>query len=353
MTIAINQAAVALSIQLKVRTIRLMTPFVKRVDRNQFRLDMCGTRLCLPGHSMLRSSFEFPLLQVTGEMKPELDFLHFWKPFVRTFQLLCISHYGIFRPELKKQRFKLFLYRFFFVLNVVLQVAATYFYFEKGLTLKLHAMNKYNVSKIFLYVNVGTRFSQFASQLVVPLETFFKRHVEHELFEAFRRIDDIFKNDLKYPIDYRGHRRRQLTHTWLYYIIVITLMVGSYFISAPVPASVTVIHSLLYFYLLAFWRIRIFQVALYINMLNALLGELTVVMRRQQQRVKYNPHGWKDIQYTRRMYSEFTLVKTLIGDCFGYSLILCVVDSSVKIINSAYWYYVNFETIKSDNMHLR
>lgn len=284
----------------------------------------------------------------------ELDFLHFWKPFVRTFQFLCISYYGIFRPELKNQRFKLFCHRLFFILIGVLQLAATYIYFEKALTMKMHAMNKYNVSRIFLYVNVGTRISQFLSQIVIPLETFLKRHAEHELFETFRRIDDIFKNNLKYSIDYRAYRRRQLTQTCLYYIIMISLMVGSSFISGPASSSsINVVHSLLFLYLLAFWRIRIFQVALYINALNDLLADLKFVMRRQQQRVKYNAAGWKDIQYSRRIYSEFSMVRTLIGDCFGYSLILCVVDSSVKVINSVYWFYVNFETIQSNNLHIR
>lgn len=44
------------------------------------------------------------------------------------------------------------------------------------------------------------------------------------------------------------------------------------------------------------------------------LREVKLLMRRQQQRVKYSPVRWKDIQYARKIYFNIWQLKKLIGD---------------------------------------
>lgn len=275
----------------------------------------------------------------------EMDFFHFWIPFVRIYQFHCNSHYGIFRPKLKNHRIKLFAHRFFSVSFGLLQLLGAYSYFNVAITTTLMRIEKYNVSPIFLGVNAARR--------AIPFEILLKRHTEQKLFDTLQCIDEIFANKLKHSVDYRVHYRRQMVKTWLFFIVLSVVIVFSFFINIPVHDSGTYFGFVKFLFMLILWRMRIFQCAFFINLLSDLLGELKIVMRRQQQRVKYNPIRWKDIQYCRRIYSKMLLLKTLIGDCFGYSLILFVADSAVKMINWAYWFYLNIESIKSNNLHIR
>lgn len=281
----------------------------------------------------------------------EVDFFNFWKPFVRIFQTLCISHYRVFRPELVNQRLKLNLLRFLFFVYVLGQTTTINF-FLAALSRQTRKLGQYNASPTFIFVNVVTRCSQFASFAVIPYETFFKRHTEQELFETLQHVDDIFKRKLNHVIDYRVHRRRQLTTTWLYFLIITTTMTSSFLLNIPLHSFSATGFS--YFaYMLFLWRIRIFQIAFYINAVIELMEELKTVMRRQQQRIKCNPVHWKDIQFARKIYSNIWLLQRLIGNCFGYSMALFVIDSSVQMINSAYWIFLNVVVIKSNHLYTR
>lgn len=283
----------------------------------------------------------------------ELDFIHFWKPFVRVFQFLCISHHGLFRPELKDQPIKLMLHRIFFLLYVALQLFCAYLYLQLRLKLRMWAMERANVSPIFIYTNAGIKIIQTVFFLAIPCETFFNRRTEQKLFETFQCVDDIFQKKLNYSIDYGLHWRRQ----WGKYLLFIA-GITSAFISS-LSANVTLdqhgifLGIVVFAYIFAVTRLRVFQIVFIINALYDLLVELKIMMRRQQHRVKYNAAHWKDIQYARNIYSKIWLLKTLIGQCFGYSMVLFVIDSAVKIIDTAYWFYLNVESIKSMNFTIR
>lgn len=283
----------------------------------------------------------------------ELDFLQFWKPFVRTFQCLCITHYRVFRPELNNNRHKLYLHRIFFIGMVLAQLSSSYYFFKLGLAMRMQTMRKYNFSTVFVYVNVTSRCSQFFSFIVIPFETFFKRDREHKLFETLRYIDDIFKKKSNYAIDYRTIRCRQMKTTWLYFTIITAIIVSSFFVGLPIDKSEYIIDLLLFLYMVVVWCIRVFQIAFFINILCDYLDGLRILMRRQQHRIKYNPAKWKDIQYCRQIYSNIWLCVKLVGNCFGYSIVLCVVDSGVKIIISGYWVYLNVVSWKVHIMHIR
>lgn len=288
----------------------------------------------------------------SGNSLYTLDFIHFWKPFVRIFQLLGITHYGIFRPELNTQRLKLNLFRLFFIVNVAIQITCVGLY-AVAWTRQLQSLDKFSISPIYLFFNIITRCSQLLISAVVPFETVFKRHTEQKLFNTFLRIDELFKDKLKHVIDYRVYCRRQMLTTWLYFIVMTTTMLFSFVTVDPFYRPRTLMGFIFFFYILVSWHIRIFQVAFYINMLKELLLELKTVARRQQHRIKYNSARWKDIQYCRQIYSDIWFLRTLIDDCFGYSMILFVADSAVQIMNSAYWLYLTFETFNSNSLHIR
>lgn len=282
----------------------------------------------------------------------ELDFVHFWNPFVRFFQFVCISHYGILRPESKNCRIKLTLHRIFFTLNVLIQLFSAYLFFQFGIKMRMRTMARYNGSPVFMYVSVATKLVEIMFFSVIPFETFHNRHIEQMFFETLRNIDDIFRK-LQHSIDYGMHRRRQIRKTWLFPLGIIM------FIAADLPVNISVTKPdtfaaiIVVLYIFVVTRLRVFQIAFYSNALGDLLEELKILLRRQQHRIKYNSAQWTNIQSVRKIYSEIWFLKTLIGDCFGYSMILFVVDSAVKIINCAYWTYLNLEASKSEVLEIR
>lgn len=284
---------------------------------------------------------------------PELDFMNFWKPIVGTFQFFCISHYGIFRHELKSQPLKLNSHRLFFILNVSIQLMSSG-YNVLQLQTQSPTMEKYNVSPIFTYVNFGTKFTLSLSIMMISLETYFKRNKEQQLFETLQCIDKIFKKKLKHDIDYRAQRRRQMRNICIYFTVITTIIISSLSINISIArVNVRTFLGILFFaYVFVLSRMRVFQIALLVNAVGDLLAELEISMRRQQQRTKYNPARWKDVQYCRKIYSKIWHLSTLISDCFGYSMVLFVANSTVQIIGAAYWNYLNIDSINSSIVHL-
>lgn len=281
----------------------------------------------------------------------ELDFFHFWKPLVRFFQFLCMLHYGIFRPELKNHRIKLTLHRIFLAISVSIQVISAYYLFLLEMEQRIRMVNRYNVSPVFMYVNVIISFSQLISFLLIPIETFCKRNTEQKLFETLQSIDDIFQK-LNHSVVYRKHRYRQFRSTWLLFAGLTALMTINIYINDSIESLFDIWILLLYAYVFVVWRMRTFQIAFFINALRDLLGELKIVMRRHQHRLKYNSAQWNEIQYAQKIYSKIWLLKTMIGECFGYSMILFVTDSAVKMIVAGYWFYLRLGTTKAANIFL-
>lgn len=277
----------------------------------------------------------------------ELDFVNFWRPFVRIFQFFGIAHYGLLRPELEDRRNQLFLYRLFFAVILLIQLAGVVSFLEISLTAKIGLADKYNVSPIFAGANMTNRLSQCMCFAVIPFEIFLNRRTEQKLFETLQCIDKLYREELKHTIDYRAQYRRQMMKTWCFYIVTTLIFVSNFFITAvSEPGYIT----LMCVFIVS--RLRMFQFAFFINTLTDLLDDLKVVMRRQQHRVKCNPARWKDIQYARQIYSNIWLVGSLIGDRFGHSMILFVANFLISMQISMYWFYLNFASIKSNEVHL-
>lgn len=212
---------------------------------------------------------------------------------------------------------------------------------------RMGIVEKYNVSPIFLGINMATRISQSLLVFVVPMETIMKRNTEQKIIDAFKRIDEIFRINLTYNIDYRTHWRRQIVKTWLCYIVTTIVFVSNFF----VPTTIYEPGNFAFSCTFIVSRLRVYQFAFYVNAVRDNLDELKQLMRIQHQRVKYNSTRWKDIQYIRKIYSKIWLLKTLIGERFGYSIILLVIDLMIKMMTSVYWTYMNFNSIQSISLH--
>lgn len=273
---------------------------------------------------------------------------------MRTFQYFCISNYEIFRPGLRNERVKLILHRSFTIVHfLALILCGAYFFFQVAVKFKSNRMKQYNTSPVFMFVSVATKFIFVFSFVAIPTETLFRHRTEYEIFETFQCIDDIFQKKLKYSIDYRVHRRRQMGKCWLSFVGFSIVIISSISANMSLVELNVFFGTLVQFYVFVMSRMRLFQITFYIDALRDLLIELKTMMRRQQHRVKYNSAQWQDIQYCRKIYTNISLLRTLIGNCFGYSMILLVIDSAVRTLNSAYWFYLNAQSLNSSILHIR
>lgn len=61
----------------------------------------------------------------------------------------------------------------------------------------------------------------------------------------------------------------------------------------------------------------------------------------------------ESIQHLRDIYSNAWLIKNLISNCFGWSLLSLLVEFTTELINFCYWTYINSVLIKSIEQILR
>lgn len=283
----------------------------------------------------------------------EMGFSHFARPFVLIFQLFGLSHYGLSRPDVTNHRLKLNLLRTYLIVHVVFHATIVYYSSAVGVTIRLHGMEDYHISTFCVIVNVWSRCSEILSFLLIPIETYFKRKSEQQIFETIECIDALLQQKMKYDVDNRMRCRRQLVRTWLWFVVSVAILTTSLSISVPLDMSNRSYGISVMLFTLFILRLRIFQTAFFINAVIGLLDDLKMAMQRQQQRFKYNIAGWRDIQYARKIYSKIWLLRILISECYGVSMIFFVTDSSAKLVTSAYWIFLNSQSVQSTVLDIR
>lgn len=281
----------------------------------------------------------------------ELNFIQFWTPFVRIFQCCGASHFGIFRPPLHTQRIKCDWLCMIFFGQIIFTVACVYFHSQMEMAISIYSIE--STSSIFAYVNYISYYSYFASNFLFPFETFAMRHTERRIYDTLHNIDAIFRH-FNHVVDYRTHRRRQIVNILLCFVGPMALTFYGLCIAFPLKLTHSSVAGIsIFVYLNVVWRTRLAQIAMHINALCDLLGELKVLMQRHKHAIKYNSAAWRNIQSDRRIYTHIWQLKTLIGDCFGFSLILFVIGSALKVVTCSYWLFLNVELLRLRNLYTR
>lgn len=279
----------------------------------------------------------------------EMKFVRFVRPFSRSFEFFCVSYCAIYRSMNHRAN----LHRFYFGLCSVLLIMCAIHQFDVS-QFKLQSMRLYD-SPIFLYVGIGTRALQFLSCIAIPIETILQRHTEQKIFATIAAIDNTFRTKCNHIIDYRPHRHDQLRSASLFlFNVMLALFMSSMFniLAVREPSFLAFFE---FSYTFAMMRIRLFQIAFFINVVIGLLHELKIMMRRQQQRIRYNANAWKEIQFSRQIYSQIWCLSALIGDCFGWSMLLFVGDTAIKLLSTIHWIYLYDESLQmqSELLHVR
>lgn len=290
------------------------------------------------------------------------DFEAFWKPFTRTFQAICVSHYSVFRPHLHNNWLKTLPFQIYFVAFACAHLIFVFWNTEKGHhSDSKHLNTQYKESPLMYYVNALDVFVSFVTHIVIHLEYVFGGNQENEICQRMQMIGEMFAKNLNYPINYRAWRARNIRAVGVFILVFLLTSATSLselpdfysdkFFMNPLMIIGTIMN-----------RARWCQIALFLNILADTLHHLQIALKQHQTRngrISARQRGIDSsfectkICEFRDVYSNCWYMVTLMSDCFGWSLIAFLVKVTLEPINGAYWFYVNWHTFKSKQLYFR
>lgn len=269
----------------------------------------------------------------------------FWRPYVRVFQALCVSHYSIFNTKYRCVRL------IYHLTMSVLHISLMAYTLKYGQHLHLMLNTPYKKSSLMYYVSLMGLAGNFVTHIVAHLEPLFTRKYEEEIYGKLREIDETFAIKLSYVTDFNAIRRKFIGHTVTYFVFAGVLSLAYSLLSIPTDAYSIWIYVLTRIMSATMIRARRCLIAFHVNTLNNILRDLQILLKQQQK--KYRPNSTEhfdsneNIRYLRDIYSNVWIIKNLLSSCFGWSFITFLVEFSFELINSSYWTYINIKTIKS------
>lgn len=281
-------------------------------------------------------------------------FVSFWKPFIRTFQVFCVSHYSMFHSTAHIGR--LIYYLTFSGLHIALMV----YTLANGLLIQMRPSEKYKESTLMFYVNSISVAGNFITHTVAHLEPLFSRKYEERIYHKLNEINETFALKLNYVTNFDAIRDRFIRRTVLFFTITASVSMGYSFYSLPSDGDV--FKTCMFLMNRAFGaviiRARRCELAFLVNTLSNILLDLQILLKRQQQNYRSNSANSsvdlsENIRYLRDIYSTVWLLKNLISSCFGWSFISFLIEFSFDLINSLYWAYINVKIYDSSNMIIR
>lgn len=287
------------------------------------------------------------------------NFEGFWKPFIRIFQVLCISHYSIYRPNLRGNKLKSFAFLTYFVIFGAIHIGITIFVIRRGFYIETKSNDSYKEIPLMYYVSCLSIFGNVLTHLTSNFEAFIKRTKEEEIYRKLKEIDDIFHLKLKHTLNYKELQTKYAHQTFGIFILSTVLSMISTLIPLPIDRNYFVRPILIYAIIIV--RGKGCQVSLILHTLCDMLMDLRILLKQQQLNCYRNcneslNHGYypvENIRYFRKIYSNIWLIKSLMSDCFGWSLISFLVQFTFDLINSSYWVYINLTILESKRMSMR
>lgn len=286
------------------------------------------------------------------------DFETFFKPFTRVFQTLCVSHYSVFRPKLQKSFWRSLPFLLYFMVFASVHISYLTFNLSKGLFHSGHERHK--ESPLMFYINCLSIFGTFATHATIHLETLLSGKKEREIHEKLKKINDIFALKLNHEINYTERRAKYVRKTLLLFIFAACLSAASSFIHVPIANHDKYFNQRLLILAVIVIRSRGFHIALFLNTISDTLVDLQFILKEQQIKSRQRSGSIPAINFRRdkirairEVYSNVWLVKTLMSDCFGWTLITFLVEFSIEVINSSYWFYINLKKYESNSFHIR
>lgn len=272
-------------------------------------------------------------------------FKRFWRPFVRVFQALGVSHYSIFYSNV----------RVHCVLNFigisVLQISLLTYVLVNGPRVHYIGNANFKESPLMNYVSFMSIGGNFLTHLIAHLEPLFTQKHEVELYRRLNEINEIFASKLNYVTDFGAIRKNFIWKTVSFFVFASTLSFGYSMFFLPTDAKGMTIFLICRLLSVTVIRSRRCQIAFHVNNLTNILNDLAVLLKRQQETYGHcsseSANSRENIRHLRDIYSNAWLVKTSLSNCFGWSFITFLLEFSFELINSAYWAYVNIKLYNS------
>lgn len=286
----------------------------------------------------------------------------FWKPFTRVFQLLCVSHFTVYRAKFRDNYLKTLPLLIYFLTFSTIHIALLAYDLNKGLheghTHPHHTIHK--ESPLMLYVNCLSIFGRFVTHIITHLETLLNGKREKEIHRRLKKINNIFKSKLNYSTDFNAKRKRYVRGTVSVFVIATLLTVASSLFRVPISNHDKFFSQTIFIFAIIIIRARGCYIALILNIITDILGDLQVLLKQQQTKSRQSTrdeaginYKRENVRYLREIYSNVWLVKTMLSDCCGWSLITFLIEFSIELINSSYWFYINFYSHASNNLSIR
>lgn len=289
------------------------------------------------------------------------EFEHFWKPFVRIFQLICVSHYSVFRLHLRASPYsKTIPFLIYFCVFAAVHLTILFSKTSRVGSFRSKDYDKsFHGSPLMYYVNAFSVFGAYVTNITIHLENVFCGKREVEICERFQAISDIFEIRLNYAMKYKSWRAKYLRICGFFLLITLMASITSFsklphffndkYFMTPVMVIGTIIT-----------RARWCQIALYLNILGDILYHLQLSLKQHQLRSRSNPsdeqlHSFvrENICYFREIYSHCCAIVTMMSEYFGWSLIALIIKTTLESINGSYWLYVNQNTFDSAQLKIR
>lgn len=286
------------------------------------------------------------------ESSTSMRFNAFWKPIIRVFQLLCISHYSVFQPDLKTNRLKKWALLLYYLFFDAMDICTLAYISIDRMNLELFPQSFNKEIPLMYYVHSIGVFGSFITHITTHIETLFKGKSEIEILEKFKEINLIFSAKLKHEVQFNVLRRK------LFYESAFVFTLSAIMISAGVV--ITVVDYGNNFRCTSIYGIIIVcgrgcQISFMINSLCDCLRNLEIQIKRKHRNIAIKRSGCsiENIQYFREIYSKIWLIKNLISECYGWSMISFLIQFTMTIINLSYSIYMNLHFVNLLNLNIR
>lgn len=289
-----------------------------------------------------------------------------WQPFVRVFQMFCVSHYSIFRPDLRDNRLKSWLFLVYYLiffavhLSFIILTGLKSLRCEQKLPESEQRLYKHRESALMYYVNSLSILGGFSTHVISHLETLLCKKHEEEIFMKLNMIENIFATKLNHLVDYKMKRIKYIQQTVGMFVFVTVLAVASSFTNLPDLYHDKYFMQPILIFPVIINRFRWCYMALILHAIADILNDLQTLLKLQQihscdESTAQPEHAYarEKIRYFREIYSYVWFIITVLSDCFGWTFIFFLVEFTFEVINASYWLYINLTIYGSIQLNIR
>lgn len=261
----------------------------------------------------------------------------FWKPHIRAYQGLCVSHYSVFRSKLSANRLKLTLYQLYFLLFISSHIGLMYLDCKNVLQLEIQKRSVKN-SPLIVLVNIMSAAGNFINHATLHIEAFAQGKNEKKMYQHFEEISEILKIKLNSPINCGILRKKYCKNFILFFSgLAIVMFVVTYYSIADGNKYFFVASRI---YVVIVICSREMYIALILNVLGEFMVHFQICLSNEENDFPNR------IRYYRQIYSKFGIITDLFSSCFGWSFITFLIQFTFDLINLSYWLYIDMTIVK-------